>query len=169
MRQGSQCTAMVATEIAAAFVVIESQLACELPVVKLDGPAQPRKPGDTFKWFVFGGGWRASNRRTRALLRAIRAMSHSGAWGFMASPDGMGRHQPKKGEATPRSFHLRVSFVRVVAGGGSGASLPGQERTPGPDRLGERAVVRAPPCRWAGRNPFQVRRPWSYRARQEGG
>ncbi len=45
---------MVATEIAAAFVVIESQLACELPVVKLDGPAQPRKPGDTFKWFVFG-------------------------------------------------------------------------------------------------------------------
>jgi len=45
---------MVEAEVASALVVVEAELAFELPVVELDRPAQPGEPGESLVRLVFG-------------------------------------------------------------------------------------------------------------------
>ena len=46
MRAGDERGVVVEAEVAAAFVVVEPELAFELAVVELDRPAQPGEPGE---------------------------------------------------------------------------------------------------------------------------
>ena len=46
---------VVEAEVAAAFVVVEPELAFELAVVELDRPAQPGEPGEPLARLVLGG------------------------------------------------------------------------------------------------------------------
>ena len=54
MRAGDECAVVVEAGVASAFVVVESELALELPVVELDRPAQPRESGEAFAAAVGG-------------------------------------------------------------------------------------------------------------------
>src|SRR5204862_8058167 len=54
VRAGDERAVVVEAEVAAAFVVVESELAFELAVVELDRPAQPRQPGEPLAVLALG-------------------------------------------------------------------------------------------------------------------
>ena len=65
VRAGDERAVVVEAAVAAAFVVVEPELALELAVVELDRPAQPGEPGEPLGRGVGRAGWRASSRSGR--------------------------------------------------------------------------------------------------------
>jgi hypothetical protein len=54
VRAGDECGVVVEAGVAAAFVVVESELAFQLPVVELVRPAQAGEPGEPLRLAVGG-------------------------------------------------------------------------------------------------------------------
>ena len=54
VRDGDERGVVVEAEVASSFVVVEPELAFQLPVVELDRPAQAGEPGEPLVAFPFG-------------------------------------------------------------------------------------------------------------------
>ena len=72
MRAGDERGVVVEAEVAAAFVVVEPELAFQLAVVELDRPAQPGEPREPLARRCRRAGWRASSRSAPRRRRATR-------------------------------------------------------------------------------------------------